>query len=130
MKKRFALAITALAVVAAPAAAARAPDDAQLRRLSGERGCTLCHRAEPPAPGADAGTPLAPSWREIAERYRGKPGADKRLAAIVRGGADRAERHWKDRAEFNEMRDNPRVSAAEANALVRWILASGRPRDR
>lgn len=93
---------------------------AEMSRLAEERGCAFCHRE---APAAAEALPLAPSWREIATRYRGRVGAVADLAAIVEQGADPAERHWANRLDFTAMRANaPQVSPAEARALARWIL--------
>jgi cytochrome c551/c552 len=106
------------------AASASAHEDDRLRRLAGERGCTLCHRAAPPRE-TDAGTPLAPSWREIAARYRGRADAETALTRIIIAGADPSDRHWKNRLDFAAMQGNqPRVTPDEARALVRWILSS------
>lgn len=107
-----------------PAGAANPDADERLRRLAGERGCTVCHRDARPARDADAAAALAPSWREIATRYRGHADAQHRLERIVIGGADPTHRHWKNRLEFNRMEANPRLTPAEARALVRWILAT------
>jgi cytochrome c551/c552 len=102
-------------------APARPDDEPTLRRMAADYGCTLCHR-EAPAPRPVAGTPLAPSWREIAARYRGRD-AEAELTRIVMEGADPAERHWKDRHDFVAMGANaPRVAPDEARALVRWLL--------
>ena len=69
--------------------------------------------------------PLAPSFREIAARYRGRAGAEEQLTHIVIEGADPSERHWKGRLEFNRMGANaPNVTPDEARSLVRWILAT------
>ena len=125
--RHFLLLIAVPGLLAAFPAAAQAPNEGagKMRQLAGERGCTLCHREAPPPPGADAGTPLAPSWSEIAARYKGQATAEKRLVRIVLLGADPAQRHWKNRHEFTSMGGNaPRVSAGEARALVRWILAT------
>jgi cytochrome c551/c552 len=96
-----------------------------MSRLAEQRGCTFCHREAPPAPEANGALPIAPSWREIAARYRGRPDAVAELAAIVVQGADPADRHWAKRLDFAAMRGNaPQVSPAEARALARWILGS------
>lgn len=96
-----------------PSAPREAPD-----ALAVSLGCTSCHAAAPAA-GAP---PAAPSWREIAARYRGDAGAGDRLARIVVEGS--GERHWKGRAMFEAMLPNaPWVSHEEARAVVRWILA-------
>jgi cytochrome c551/c552 len=95
---------------------------AEMSRLAEQRGCTFCHRDAPSATEAE-GLPVAPSWREIATRYRGRAGAETELAAIVVQGADPADRHWAKRLDFAAMRGNaPQVSPAEALALSRWIL--------
>jgi cytochrome c551/c552 len=102
-------------------AIARAGNDPAMRTLAAAQGCTLCHR-DAPAPREVAGTPLAPSWREIAARYRGRD-AEAELARIVTQGAD--QRHWKDRHDFAAMGANsPRIEPDEARAIVRWILSS------
>jgi hypothetical protein len=99
----------------------RADNEPSMRRMAADYGCSLCHRAAPAAREA-AGTPLAPTWREIAARYRGRD-AEADLTRIVMEGADPAERHWKDRQDFIAMGANaPRVGPDEARALVRWIL--------
>jgi cytochrome c551/c552 len=96
--------------------------NAEIGRLAEQRGCTFCHR-EAPAAQADGALPVAPSWREIATRYRGRSGAEAQLAAVVTEGADPTDRHWAHRLDFVAMRGNaPQVSPAEAQALARWIL--------
>ena len=103
--------------------AARADGSDRMRHLAGERGCSVCHREEPSPRAADEAAPLAPSWQEIAARYRGHAGAEKRLTRVVMQGSDPAKRHWTNRLEFNSMQANPRLTAREARALVRWILS-------
>lgn len=120
-----ALTLAASFDAAAAASASGKAEAARMRRLAGERGCTVCHREAPPPRGADAGVPLAPSWHEIARRYRGDADAGKRLASVVLGGADSSDRHWKDRLDFTQMQGNDaRLTPGEARKLVRWILAS------
>jgi cytochrome c len=93
-----------------------------MRHLAGELGCTVCHRDVSLA-SADPATPIAPAWRDIAQRYRGQPGAEARLAKIVTQGADNTQRHWRDRLEFAAMQGNAQqVSPQQARVLVRWIL--------
>jgi cytochrome c551/c552 len=98
---------------------------AEVGRLAEERGCTFCHREAPGAAEAEGALPLAPSWREIASRYRGRAGAERELAAVVIEGADPTDLHWTRRLDFAAMRGNaPQVSPAEARALARLILSS------
>jgi cytochrome c551/c552 len=107
------------------ATTARAAHAERMRHLAGELGCTVCHRDPSPTQAADPATPLAPSWHEIATRYRGQPGAEARLMRIVTQGSDTRHSHWRDRLEFATMEGNARrVSPDEARALVRWILSS------
>jgi cytochrome c len=95
-----------------------------MRALAELRGCSFCHREAPAAAGHDA-LPIAPSWREIAARYGGRPGAEAELIRVVMEGANPAERHWTRRVEFAAMRGNAgQISADEARTLVRWILAA------
>lgn len=107
--------------------AAIAAQPAFTRQRMGEAGCTVCHRDASDAPGAQATPPLAPSFAEIAARYRDVPGAEERLARIVVQGGDPGERHWKERLGYVEMGANaPRVTLEEARAHARWILREAR----
>ncbi len=103
---------------------ARSDDDDRMRQVVAGRGCTLCHREAPVARGPEDASPLAPSWREIAARYRGRADAEEALTRVVIEGADPIDRHWKNRIEFTKMGANaPGVSPDDARALVRWILS-------
>jgi cytochrome c551/c552 len=103
---------------------ARSDDDDRMRQVVAGRGCTLCHRDAPSPRGPEDASPLAPSWREIAARYRGRADAEEALTRVVIEGADPMDRHWKNRIEFTRMGANaPGVSPDEARALVRWILS-------
>jgi cytochrome c551/c552 len=105
--------------------AAHAVDFEGAAQLASERGCTLCHREAPAARQAGDAPPLAPSWRDIAARYRGTPDAETRLTRTVLEGADPKDRHWKDRLDFTQMGVNAgHVAPDEARALVRWILST------
>jgi len=106
-------------------AVASVEDGERMRHMAGELGCTICHREAPSTQGSDGAIPLAPSWRDIAARYRGKAGAEEALTHIVIDGADPLDRHWKNRAGFTTMRGNEvNLTSDEARALVRWILTS------
>ena len=105
-------------------AAAKSEEGDHLRHVAAERGCTVCHRESASPRGPEDSLPLAPSWREIAARYRGRADAEEALTRIVIEGADPGDRHWKDRIDFAAMRGNaPGVTPDEARALVRWILS-------
>lgn len=118
-------AFLSLLLAALPACAATAARDADaMRLLAEERGCTTCHQERPAPSGSNAIIASAPSWREIAARYRGSSGAEEELARLVVGGSDLQARHWKNQAAFTSMLPNEvAVTDAEARALVRWILS-------
>jgi cytochrome c len=114
-----------LAAAAAAAGTSTPADEGDaMKRLAAERGCSVCHRQEPVPSGSNAVVALAPSWREIAARYRGRADAEEQLTRRVIGGSDPGVRHWKNSAAFTNMLPN-KVEATldEARALVRWILA-------
>jgi cytochrome c len=76
-------------------------------------GCTACHALDSKLVG--------PAFRDIAARYGRPPQADAetRLVAKVKSGGSGA---WGGVA----MPAQPQVSAADAQAIVRWILAGAR----
>jgi cytochrome c551/c552 len=112
-------------LVASPCGAlADAPRDRYLEQLSADRGCPVCHAMRPPPAGTASILPVAPSWQDIARRYRATPGAEDRLVALVVTGSDPNDRHWKGHAEFDRMLPNEiATSPDEARKLVRWILS-------
>ena len=111
-----------LLAVAAGAGAAGAADD--MKRMSIEKGCTTCHSDKEIKPSATSTLPSAPSWPEIARRYRSQPGAEDKLTAIVQAGTPKGARHWSREAAFTSMLPNDaEVTPEEARTLVRWILA-------
>ena len=107
-------------------AAAAVVQETRVDRLAAERGCDACHAA--PASSARAGRSVlasAPTYREIAARYRGRGGAEEALMHTVLEGTER--RHWQGQAAFVAMVPNaPGTTPDEARALVRWILAQPR----
>ncbi|HUJ01446.1 MAG TPA: c-type cytochrome [Usitatibacter sp.] len=112
----------AIALATASSVSQAAGDDA-MRELAADRGCMLCHHEQ--AAGPNAVVPSAPSWHEIAERYRGKAGAEDQLTRLVLVGTDAQHRHWQSQAAFTNMPANQvEVTPAEARSLVRWILSS------
>ncbi len=94
-----------------------------MERLASDHGCPVCHEKRPPGPHSIL--PSAPSWQDIARRYRKDPRAEERLAAIVLAGSDPQHRHWSGQAQFDRMYSNDiAVTPDEARELVRWILSS------
>ena len=87
------LALLLLLVSVSLAAAADALDD-EMNRLAAERGCTFCHAARPAQRVGEAVPPPAPPWSDISKRYKGRPGAEDKLVALVVHGSEPGNRHW------------------------------------
>ena len=95
-----------------------------MRELANDRGCTTCHREVSAGAKDDSALAMAPSWHDIAARYRNVPDARARLAALVLAGSDPNDRHWKNNAAFDRMMANEiATTPQEADQLVRWILS-------
>jgi cytochrome c551/c552 len=93
-----------------------------MNRLAADSGCTLCHSAGP-VRSKDVVPLRAPSWSEIAERYRNRPGAEDKLVAIVVGGSGPGGRHWAGKTGGVEMPANRvEIKEEDARSLIRWIL--------
>jgi cytochrome c len=124
--RRWPLRACALALLgAAPLAALANPaeNDAAMRQLASDKGCLLCHSIDPKPRRADGLPPIAPSWREVALKYRDDPLAHKRLTQTVITGSDPKARHWSGQAGATAMPPNgATVSAEEARQLVNWLL--------
>ena len=108
-----------LLLAAAPAVAIAADD---IEKLAANRGCDICHVTLPRT--GDARTPPAPSYSDIARRYKGRSGAEERLvSSILQGSGGAGSRHWSGRARFERMPANVvEVSEGDARRIVRWIL--------
>jgi len=103
-------------------AAGTAPPD--MEQLAVDKSCYLCHRAQPTKAREDSLLPYAPSWLEIARKYRGQKDAEDRLTAIVLGGSDPKDRHWRGKVGDSAMLPNvPEIDETQARQLVRWILS-------
>ena len=113
--------VAALALLVAGAAAG-APPDERMEKLSLESGCTLCHATQSKASGM-AVLPPAPAWNDIALRYRDQPGAEDRLVAAVVQGSGPDHRHWQGKTRDVAMPANAvEISQRDARTLVHWIL--------
>jgi cytochrome c len=112
-----------LALGGAIFAATAGPVDDQMKRLATDSGCMLCHSTRPAKPAGDAVLPPAPAWSEVASRYKGRPGAEDRLVAIVISGSGPNDRHWKGKTSATVMPGNPvEISEEDARKLIHWIL--------
>ena len=90
-----------------------------------DAGCMVCHEVESPPPDAESVLPLAPSFEQIARRYRSDPQAVDKLSSAVRDGTGplRRDRHWEGKARFDTMYPNDgELSEGELHAIVDWIL--------
>jgi cytochrome c len=76
-------------------------------QLAQQRACMACHTVDKKVVG--------PSYKDVAAKYAGQPGAvDKLAEKIVKGGVG----VW----GAVPMPANPKVSPAEAKQLAEWIL--------
>ena len=101
MKKMLLPAALAAALAAAPALA----QDAQA--LANKSGCLACHAVDKKIVG--------PSYKQVAEKYRGDKGAEAKLVDKVKKGGSGV---W---GPIPMPPNN--VSDADAQALVKWILS-------
>ena len=91
------------------AAANAAPAKADLTALARQKACLSCHATDKRVVG--------PAFREVAQRYKGRPEAAAMLVERVKkGGAG----NW----GTVPMPPNPDLAEADARALVLWILES------
>ena len=100
--------------------------------LAQERGCMLCHALRPDDRAVQQVLPLAPSFEEIAQRYRGDASAEKRLVrTVLQGtGPHPGDRHWAGKVDANRMLPNAvEIDEPAARSLVRWILSLEAPRS-
>ncbi|WP_321964580.1 c-type cytochrome [Paraburkholderia sp. J7] len=101
----------AVCAVALYAAAAHA-QLAEPTELVDQQHCMFCHTSDAPF--------LAPSFHQIAERYRNKPNAEVILEDKLRHGG---KPHWGDMAmPLPADRGGP-LSAEDAHTLVQWVLS-------
>jgi cytochrome c551/c552 len=74
--------------------------------------CMFCHTVDKPF--------LAPSFRQIADRYRNTPHASAMLESKLRHGG---KAHWGDTSmPLPADRGGP-LSAEDAHTLVQWVLS-------
>jgi cytochrome c551/c552 len=109
--------IAAVVVFLVPVADAK---DQQMLALANASGCFICHKIAPETNGDEL--PLAPSYQEIALRYRDDKKAFKRLLDRVLHGTVYQEQSWSGKVGMRFMPPNVNVSREDASALVHWIL--------
>jgi cytochrome c len=69
----------------------------EMDELASAKGCYLCHSVERLERKASDPLPYAPSWQDIALRYRSQKDAENHLTQVVLGGSGNGgkDRHWK-----------------------------------
>jgi cytochrome c551/c552 len=116
-----------LLCVSGQSALAAQPSPRAMEQLAADKGCPLCHRAKPGKAAPDSLLPFAPSWTDIAKKYKGRSDAESRLTAIVLGGSDPKHQHWYGKVSDLGMLPNvQQVDETQARQLVRWILSFAR----
>ena len=98
--KRFALVLTALAAVSAPAMASEA--------LAKANNCMACHAVDKKLVG--------PSYKDISKKYAGNAAAVAQLATKIQKGGSGV---W----GAIPMPANPGVNDADAKKLAQWVLS-------
>ncbi len=87
--------------------------------LATQSGCFVCHTIHDLE---EAARPLAPSYQEIAERYRGQDSAFDYLVNRILHGTLYTEQNWSDGISMRFMPTNVNVSRMEAGEITNWIL--------
>lgn len=109
MTKLLVSAAAALVMVSAPAWAQDASGLAKAKE------CSTCHDV--------AKETLAPSFKQIAKKYKGNASAEGMLvSAVMKGSPDMGGYHW-GTMKMPSPGARPVVSEAEAKELVGWILS-------
>jgi cytochrome c551/c552 len=81
--------------------------------LVDQQHCMFCHTSDAPF--------LAPSFHQIAERYRGSPDAAAMLEHKLRAGG---QAHWGDMAmPVAAERGGPPLSPEDARVLIQWVMS-------
>lgn len=110
MRTSMLLAAAALAAaLGAPCAQAQLPEPTA---LVDSQHCMFCHTADAPF--------LAPSFHQIAERYRNTPHADEMLEHKLRLGG---RAHWGDTPMPPAADRGGPLSREDAHVLVQWVLS-------
>lgn len=90
--------------------------------LATQSGCFICHSIRG---DADVPVPLAPSYEDIAARYRDRSDARDYLVDRVRNGTVYKDQNWENKVNMRFMPPNVNVKYEDAAALVDWILKVG-----
>ena len=108
LQKRWWTSVACLLVAGLSSPARAQPEPTE---LIDRQHCMFCHTIDSPF--------LAPSFRQIADRYRDKPNARVMLEQKLRSGG---KAHWGDMAmPLPEERGGP-LSPQDAHTLIDWVL--------
>ncbi|MGC8501375.1 MAG: c-type cytochrome, partial [Leptospirillia bacterium] len=84
-----------------------------VKDLINANGCFACHSVDTKMVG--------PSFKMVADKYRGQKGADEMLAKkIIAGGNG----NWNDVTGGVMMPPHPGLSMDQAEAIAKWVLAT------
>lgn len=111
--------VTAGALALALAASGVQAEDADMLALANASGCFICHGV---TPKEDNSTPLAPSYQEVALRYRDVPEAHEKLVDRVLHGTLYREQNWSGDVAMRFMPPNVNINRETAEVLVNWVL--------
>ncbi len=117
--RRFLMCLSGLFIALVAIAEVQAEDE-QMLSLANSSGCFICHRVQADASGQK---PLAPSYQEVAVRYRDDPKAFDRLLDRVLHGTAYREQAWEGKVSMRFMPPNVNVSREDASALLHWVLS-------
>ena len=107
-------------------ALAAEPTSSAMDQLANDKGCYLCHAVKPVNGKPGDLLPYAPSWTDIAAKYKGQRDAEDRLTQIVLGGSGHGpkDRHWQGKVSDVGMLPNvPEIDEVQARQLVHWLLS-------
>ena len=86
---------------------------AGIKDLLDSNGCFACHSIDTKMVG--------PSFKMVADKYRGQKDADTMLAKkIIAGGSG----HWDDVTGGVMMPPHPGMSMEQAESIAKWVLAT------
>lgn len=101
------LGLSSLLLLSAPSYAASVND------LLNSNGCFACHSVDTKMVG--------PSFKMVADKYRGQKDADMMLAKkIIAGGNG----HWDDVTGGVMMPPHPGISMEQAQSIAKWVLST------
>jgi cytochrome c len=96
------------------ASTAGAVDENAARSLARQNNCFKCHAVDKEKDG--------PSYKKVAEKYKGKPDAEKRLIEHITSG-EKAKFPDGHEEEHKIIKTSPPNDTAQIKNLIQWILA-------